>query len=274
MRIFVRHDVTHRFAEPARFAIQRLLLTPRNYAGQHVRAWRVEVDRDCRLREREDAFGNVMQSLSLEGPIDAITTTVEGDIETFDTSGVVRGAVERLPPALYLRDTTLTAPDAALKGLAADIEGNTANALDRLHALTARLNESFEIVATAEGFGAGAAAAYAERKADPADAAHVFVSVARLLQMPARFVSGYLWRDADDALKGGAHAWAEAHVDSLGWVGFDPALGLSPGEAHVRLAIGLDGLDAAPVRASRAGFGDETIEVAVRIAAEQRQAQA
>ena len=69
------------------------------------------------------------------------------------------------------------------------------------------------------------------------------------------------------------HAWAEAHVPDLGWVAFDPANGMCATDAHVRVAVGLDYLGAAPVRGTRHGGGDETLAVAVRVDQAARQVQ-
>ena len=61
------------------------------------------------------------------------------------------------------------------------------------------------------------------------------------------------------------HAWAEAYVPNLGWVGFDAANGICTTDTHARVAIGLDYLGAAPVRGTRYGGGTETLTVAVRV---------
>ena len=58
-----RRETIYRYAEPVKAAIQKLALTPRNYDGQHVLDWRIDVDHDCRLRACEDAFGNIVHSL-------------------------------------------------------------------------------------------------------------------------------------------------------------------------------------------------------------------
>ncbi len=273
MRILVRHSTTYRYSEPARFVIQRLLLTPRHCASQHVRRWRVEVDQDCRLHDREDSFGNVLHSLSAEGPLTSITTSVEGEVETFDTQGVVQGAIERFPPALYLRETALTAPDAMLKALSAEIAGGEGGALDRLHALCARICETMTFDVDATNAGTSAAEAIKRGRGVCQDFAHMFVAAARGFGAPARYVSGYFRRDdgADAQIAG--HAWAEAYVEHLGWVGFDPAHGLSPNDSYIRVAIGLDAADAAPVRGSRVGGGGEAMEVNVKVEAAWGQSQ-
>jgi transglutaminase-like putative cysteine protease len=69
------------------------------------------------------------------------------------------------------------------------------------------------------------------------------------------------------------HAWAEAKVPELGWVGFDAANGISAGEAHIRVAVGLDYLGAAPIRGSRYGGGSETLDVKLKVESAKEQGQ-
>ena len=101
------------------------------------------------------------------------------------------------------------------------------------------------------------------------DSAHVFIAACRRLGVPARYVSGYL-RNDDPELHVGrtSHSWAEAWVPGLDWVGFDPANGISPRGDSLRVAVGLDYRDAAPVSGRRVGFGDAkmTVEAAIRAA--------
>jgi transglutaminase-like putative cysteine protease len=102
------------------------------------------------------------------------------------------------------------------------------------------------------------------------DHAHVFIAVARLLGLPARYVSGYLWQGGSETASA-SHAWAEAHVPDFGWLGFDPANNICPTEKYVRVAIGLDYGEAAPVRGIRRGAADEVLTVAVDVQPAQAQ---
>jgi transglutaminase-like putative cysteine protease len=61
------------------------------------------------------------------------------------------------------------------------------------------------------------------------------------------------------------HAWAAAFIPDIGWIGFDPANGLCPTEAYVRVAVGLDAIGAAPVRGVRFGVGSEDLDVAIKV---------
>jgi transglutaminase-like putative cysteine protease len=99
------------------------------------------------------------------------------------------------------------------------------------------------------------------------DHAHIFIGAARALGVPARYVSGYLMMD-DRIEQEAGHAWAEAHVEGLGWVGFDVSNGISPDERYVRVATGRDYGEAAPLTGVSYGAGESLLQV--RLAVEQQ----
>src|SRR5438445_2806491 len=125
MLIRISHLTTYRYDTPASSVIQILHLTPRNHEGQFVMNWRIDVSADCRLEQHEDAFGNVTHAFTADGPFGELEVLVDGEVETRDTHGVVRGAVERFPPSLFLRETALTEPNDAIAAFAAAARGKT-----------------------------------------------------------------------------------------------------------------------------------------------------
>jgi transglutaminase-like putative cysteine protease len=274
VRLRVAHRSVYRYDPPAAGAIQLLRLTPRNHDGQYVEHWRIDVTPDARLTGHEDAFGNISHVFTADGPLDELTVEVDGLVETQSTDGVVRGTVERFPPSLFLRDTALSHADAPIREFAESIRAASAgNVLAALHGLLDRLHET---VARKGADGAiaddaavaaqprTAAEAFARKAAAPKELAHIFIGAAHCLGIPARFVGGYRHRGGKAAVDT-AHAWAEAYVPDLGWVGFDPSNGYCPTDAHIRIAIGLDALGAAPMRGTRLGGGGETLAVAIRV---------
>src|SRR5690606_4760518 len=96
------------------------------------------------------------------------------------------------------------------------------------------------------------------------DHAHLFIAAARKMRPPARYVSGHLLRSGRDAQEA-AHAWAEAWIEDIGWVGIDPAHGVCTGDRYVRVAVGLDYLGAAPVRGAAYGGGGERLAVRLQV---------
>jgi len=266
VRIQIDYATQYSYQHTARSVVQVLRLTPRSNAGQHVVHWRVDSDPEVRLCASEDAFGNAVQTLYVYEPLDRLTLRVSGEVVTTDTSGVLAGTIERLPPEVYLRSTPLTAVDEALADLARDIEaGEGADPLDRLHALLRRLYQSIAFDTGATNATTVGAAAYALRRGVCQDFAHIFIGVARRMGSPARYVSGHLARSDGRVEQDAAHAWAEAHVPGLGWIGFDPANGICASERHVRIGTALDYLGAAPVRGSRVGGGAEHMVVTLKV---------
>lgn len=267
MRIRIAHSTTYTYDAPPKSVTQVLRLTPRNHDGQYVLNWRIDLSRDCQLHQREGAFGNISHVFTADGPFKDLTVTVEGEVDTQDTSGVIRGTIERFPPALYLRDTPLTEADAAIIAFAEDIRDKAgSDTLTVLHALLLALNEGFTFDTETTHVGTTAVEAFKLKRGVCQDGTHIFIAAARHLGIPARYIGGHYCRIDENAPQEAGHAWAEAYIDKLGWVGFDPTHGLSPTESHVRVAVGLDYLGAAPVRGSRIGGGKETMSVAVRVA--------
>jgi transglutaminase-like putative cysteine protease len=175
----------------------------------------------------------------------------------------VRGAVEPLPPAMFLRASPLAQANGALRDFAADAVGSTAVRLERLHRLMAAVHAAMAYEPSEHETRGGAAEAFALRRGDAREFAHVFIACARGLEIPARFVSGYL---ADDAPPPeGLFAWAEAEAPDLGWIGFDAVHDVCPDARYVRVAVGFDGLGAAPFRLGHSSGADAQVEAQVRI---------
>jgi transglutaminase-like putative cysteine protease len=265
MRLRIQHTTNYRYEPPATGVIQILRLTPGSHDGQYVAEWQIDVSTDSRLDMHEDAFGNVTHVMT-HGAIEDLTITVGGLIETHDTGGVLRGTDERFPPSLFLRSTALTAVNPAMENFARELRAESeGDALGFLHALMTQVSEHMTFDEDPTNTGTSAIEAFGLKRGVCQDYAHIFIACARSGGVPARFVSGHFLRSDGMVNQQAGHAWAEAHVPGLGWVGFDPANCVCATEAHARVAIGLDYLGAAPVRGTRYGGGSETLTVKVKV---------
>jgi transglutaminase-like putative cysteine protease len=274
MRLRISHTTTYHYDTPPAGVTQLLRKTPRNHDGQYVCSWRLELSQDCLLHQHEDAFGNITHSFTAEGPFGELSVAVEGEVETQDTHGVVRGALERFPPGLYLRETPLTHADAAIVEFAESARaGNGHDTLALMHALLNGLNREITFDTDPTHVATTAAEAFALRRGVCQDLTHIFIASARRLGIPARYIGGHFYRIDGVTAQEAGHAWAEIYVENLGWVGFDATNGISTTGAHVRVAVGLDYLGAAPVRGTRFGGGGETLKVAVHVDQARQQAQ-
>jgi len=264
MRITVRHETRYTYRQPARSALQLLRLTPRPYDSQFVRRWRVEVDTDARLDKSEDAYGNITQLVFLEGPIEKVSIVVEGEVQTTDTGGIVRGAVERQPERLFLRETAATRPSPEIRRAAREAAASEGgDMLAALHRINHLVHQTMTVVPLGDS-SATAGEIFSAKKGASQDLAHVLISASRVLGLPARCVTGY-FMEAERTDTDAAHVWAEVHFPKLGWIGFDPVHEVCMTEQHIRVAIGPDYAEATPVRGSQVGGEDEDLAVEVEL---------
>jgi transglutaminase-like putative cysteine protease len=273
MQLTIHYSTTYTYAQPARRVIQLLRVTPLSFAGQAVLDWRIDVDRDAKLREGRDGYGNVTHMLYVDTAISSLTISVAGRLLTEDKHGIVQGLPHDLPPEIFLRPTPLTAPGPAIAALAQSCAAGPGGTIERLHRLAGRLQQSLRFDTEATAVETRAEQAAAEGHGVCQDFSHIFIAAARAGGIPARYVSGHLYRR--DGLHGqeAGHAWAEAWVEDLGWVAFDPLNGISTDDAYVRIACGLDYRDAAPIAGARSGGGGEDLNVEVRVSEAASQAQ-
>ena len=218
MRIAIDHILTVGFPLPRPRVALALRVTPEDSQGQTVASWRIGPDCDARLKTGRDGYGNILTMLYADGPIDRIEVHVSGEVFTGPSSGILdAGHPEPLPPALFLRPVPLAseASDHVARAMEASERAN--DDIDRLHLLNVAVHR------------------HAPEVSAPS-LATMFVTAARRLTYPARCVSGYWANDSTSF----PHHWAEAHVDEVGWVGFDPTTGFSAGEDHARVASALD----------------------------------
>jgi transglutaminase-like putative cysteine protease len=264
MRLKITHRTEYRYDQPVHYALQRLRLFPYSSATQNVRSWTLTVEGAREEVRFSDHFGNDTRLISVEGEPHTISVEAAGEVETVNKAGVTGFQRGFAPLWLFLRESPLTAPGEGIEALAAGF-GKTAE-VACLHDLMAAIRDRVAYKPGATHVETVAEDALATGSGVCQDHAHIFIAAARLIGFPTRFVSGYLMVDGV-AEQAASHAWAEAHVEALGWVGFDVANGISPDENYVRVASGRDYRDAMPVSGIRSGQASE--QLAVRISVEQ-----
>ncbi len=263
MRITIEHTTRYGFAADATYSIQSLRLTPPDFDGQKLLSWQVTCDLPADMTATHDGFGNVLHLMTVEGPHRGIAITARGTVDVEDRNGMVQGLVDNVPLRVFLRRTALTMPDAEIMTLAGDPPVGTTPAW--LHGLMDRIRDRVDYLTGVTDTATTASQALSSGNGVCQDHAHIFIAAARVAGVPARYVTGYLLT-GDGALAADAHhAWAEAWVDGIGWIGFDVANRICPTDRYVRLGAALDAYGAAPIRGSRRGGGAEKLEVEVLV---------
>lgn len=140
MRLSVRHTETFTYNQPSLGTIQVLRMTPRDHTGHYVCDWEVDVDADCRIETRKDAFGNIVKSFSLQSPADTLTITAIGEVETEVSHGIVRGSAEKVPAGVFLRQSDNDAQIGLARQLVSAVGPLTGTPLENLHTLMGTLH--------------------------------------------------------------------------------------------------------------------------------------
>ena len=262
MRISVLHETRYSYDMPAVYSAQHLRLTPTPYEGVSVVSWDIEAPGFNAEAGSIDCFGNLTHLVTVVGEHSELSITARGEVVTKDTDGIVSGLPSTMPDYVYLRETDLTRPCAALRDFANDLAAGPD--LDRLHGLMTAINDRMRYRPGATHTATSASESFDAGEGVCQDFAHIFIAVTRLLGYPARYVTGYLVL-GDEASAAAHHAWAEVRIADLGWVGFDVANAICPTDRYVRLACGLDYQYAAPIRGMRRGGEGEVMAVHVDV---------
>lgn len=263
MKLRISHTTTYTYDSPVTYGLQQVRLTPSSNHNQTVLDWSMEIEGGALELTFQDQYQNNCTLIQANDNATQISLTVSGQIETHSADGIYGKTYGPAPLWHYELSTNRTKAGpgiAALSGLITNRSGD----LGELHALSARILDAVpyghavtDVTTTAEEaltLGGGVCQ----------DHAQIFIAALRHAGIPCRYVSGYLMMD-DRVDQDATHAWAEAHIEGLGWVAFDVSNGISPDERYVRLAVGRDSTDAAPVSGMRMGNAQEAMTVMLQV---------
>lgn len=263
MRLQIRHETRYRFSSPVRYGLQQLRKTPKSTHQQRVLTWTTNVMGGVEELTFHDHNRNIVDLIRFERDVEEMVIASNGVVEIEDNQGII-GPHDAAAPLWYFRtQTPLTRAGRGVKGLVREVTGE--EALPQLHALSTLILQMVPYQVGASQPDWDAERVLSEGVGVCQDHSHLFISAAREMGFPARYVSGYLMLN-DRVTQEAMHAWAEAHVPDLGWVGFDVSNAISPDTRYVRVATGLDYLEAAPVTGLRSGASEETLSVEIKVA--------
>jgi transglutaminase-like putative cysteine protease len=268
MRLSIRHTTQYHFTDPLTYGLQRLRLRPKDTQGQQVLDWSMTFEGAKLELEYDDQNHNHTTLISVIPGTQDVVVHCEGVVDTVDYAGVIGQHAGYLPLWAFLGQTSRTTPGPKMRALASRVRRDDGDTLAMLHALSAAVTSEVRYETGSTHVHTTAEEALRDGAGVCQDHAQIFIGAARLLDLPARYVSGYLMMD-DRIDQEATHAWAEAYIDGLGWVGFDVSNGISPDTRYVRVATGRDYGEAAPITGIRLGAAAEELHVA--LAVEQQQ---
>jgi len=294
MQLRIRHISRFRYRLPVSESVMQARLHPRTDALQRCLSFELTIEPATASDAYEDYLGNTIHTFDIPGRHSELIVTSYAAVETaqpptppqalgpdawqaLDAEVVEGDFWEALAPSTFARPTRL------LDGLAREWDLRPSDVgrrspggelrrrddpLQLVREINDRIYAAFDYVPESTRVDSPIDQALELRQGVCQDFTHVMITLVRSLGIPCRYVSGYLYHRGDDhdrAAEGAMHAWCEAYLPGLGWVGFDPTNNTVAGERHVRVAIGRDYTDVPPTRGVFKGPGDHELCVAVQV---------
>ena len=263
MLLNIEHTTQYHYPDKINGIVQSTKLIPSEYNGLKIFEWNVKRDSKNEGSKYIDAEGNNIMSYSEHSGVESIKFSVTGKVETLDTNGVFKSKFDKLSPYIYLRNTYLTEPSREICDLANAANENQNDSIQTAHNILSFVAESIEYTPYTTNSNTSAAEAFKQGKGVCQDQAHIMISAARFLGIPARYINGYMHNNKNSSEFQSTHAWAELFFENLGWVGFDPTNMCSPDERYIRVSSGLDANCAAPIKGTIYGSSSENLKINV-----------
>ena len=278
----IRHLTRFRYSRPISESIMETRMNPRSDSSQHCLNFSLSVSPRCRVFSYRDHLGNNVQHFDIPGEHNQLVIVAESiveqqpspDIPLFLAPDAWAALDELIESGDYwemLLPSTFAVETQAVTLLASQM-GVTRrdDPLMLVQELNQRLFDYFEYVPSHTRVDSPIDEAIVSGKGVCQDFAHTMIALLRHVKIPARYVSGYLYRsreDHDRSTPDATHAWVEALMPHLGWVGFDPTNNLVAHHRHLRTAVGRDYADVPPTHGVFRGKTDSELYVAVQVEA-------
>jgi transglutaminase-like putative cysteine protease len=277
----IRHLTQFRYDSPVSESLMELRMHPRTEGPQRTLSFQLSIDPRAQVNSYRDYLGNTVHHFDVPGKHTQLRIIAEAlvEVQSPDDPPARLGADawtkldaliasgdygEMLLPSLF------TQPTPALAQLAEDLHVERSNdPLSYLRELNSAIHDWFDYVPKSTRVDSPIDQAIESRQGVCQDFAHIMIALARSAIIPCRYVSGYLFPDGqrpDRSPEGATHAWLEALLPGIGWIGFDPTNDLIARDRHIRTAIGRDYADVPPAKGVFKGKAASDLTVSVRVA--------
>lgn len=277
----IRHFTRYRYSHPVWQSMMEVRMHPRSEGNQRCFVFQLSVNPRARIFGYTDSYGNLVHHFDLpsrHGQLTIISdalVNIDGQAAAPETMDYRRWTdleqrVEREDYWDMLMPSHYAHPSAELQELAKEIgatERDGRSPLAFLQDVAAGVHRSFGYLKKSRTASLPIEHALRSRQAVCQDFVHVMIALARNADIPCRYVSGYIYNGGENvpSPEGASHAWVEALLPGVGWVGFDPTTNMLVGEGHIRTAIGRDSADVPPTMGAMKGKADTQLQVRVRI---------
>jgi transglutaminase-like putative cysteine protease/predicted glutamine amidotransferase len=284
-RFEIVHRTQYTYAQPVERSTHLLRLSPVHDRLQTLLENSIHVSVDGQQRDYEDVFGNNVRRLLIDTPFTEMLIEARSKVEVLDTDPLsfrplrARSTIplvwmpwQRNMLQPYLLPPEL--PESELQELTeygmSFVERCDYDLLDTLLDLNSTIFKEYEYRQGATHLATTPFEVYVNRKGVCQDFANLFICIARLLGVPARYTCGYVYTgqglSSNVRQSEASHAWVQVYIPEVGWKGFDPTNGILTQTDHVRVAVGRNYVDATPTSGTLyVGGGGELLTVDVRM---------
>jgi transglutaminase-like putative cysteine protease len=279
---FVRHLTKFVYGRSVSESAMEVRMHPRSDSNQRCLSFSLSVSPRCRVFTYRDHLGNHIHHFDIPGRHGQLVIVAESVVEHQPLATIPRslgsGAWAELDALVaegdyweMLLPSEFAQPTPSLLQLAQQLGVERRDdPLVLLHEINQRLYDEFSYAKETTQVDSPIDEALASRSGVCQDFAHIMIALVRHVGIPCRYVSGYLYHGRDDhdrSTSSATHAWVEAFLPALGWVGFDPTNALVARDRHIRTALGRDYADVPPTRGLFRGRTESELFVAVQVTA-------
>ncbi len=274
----VRHITRFRYSAPVSESALEVRMQPRREGRQQCLSFELTTEPRARVMSRHDYLGNVVHHFNIPARHTQLVITAQSLVAQMPAAPLALGGdawaelaalvadsdvAEMLMPSHFARPTAL------LRDLERELRIERGDdPLMTLREVSRRVHDALIYTPQSTKVDSPIDDALEARRGVCQDFTHIMIALVRQLGIPCRYVSGYLYRPRESGVGPGAsatHAWAEALLPGLGWVGFDPTNNVVAGDRHIRTAVGRDYADVPPTRGVFKGQADTELAVAVQV---------
>ena len=262
MKLTIQNTLTYQFSSPVTYGMQRLRLWPREEIDQHILNWNIDYIGAKEQVHYKDHYGNDCRLITFVPGVNEITIRVRGTVKTKSKQNRLSKPTEICPLWFYQAQTDLTSPGKSIQDFCRFWNSTELLRMDTCKELARAIKNEMEYKIGETDVLTTAEQSFRKKIGVCQDFTHIFLSCMRELNIPARYVSGYLRMD-ETKIQNATHAWAEVFFNDFGWVGFDIANNIDVDERYIVLAKGCDYHDVNPVNGFQ--FGSINNEVTNQI---------
>jgi transglutaminase-like putative cysteine protease len=274
----IRHVNLFRYSAPVRESVMELRMQPRSEGPQTLRSFQISTNPRAQLYAYTDHLGNAVYHFNLLREHEELRIEAQAIVEIsqprvlpdrldalewdrYNNRNLHDEQFDMMEPSKFARSSSELLSFMKI----ADLEKPQGDPLTALLRLQRGIFDSFEYQSGVTEVNSPIEVALEQRRGVCQDFAHIMTAIAREWDIPCRYVSGYLYHKGsrDRSAADATHAWVEAWLPSLGWVGFDPTNNILAAERHVRAAVGRDYADVPPTRGTYKGGADSELSIAV-----------